>query len=256
MIFTATHGDTLDSLDSPFFADSIATASRPVAAVPSAFAMEVRFIFKTASGKRQVLARSLPLVIGRSSKAGLRIPSEKEAVSRRHCEVVLDDRGRVCIRDLGSTNGTFLDGRELRPDELAPAKSGAGVKLGDVGFRIEYAAVAAAASSAAEAPNEHEGRDEGQDELVPEEAAGPGLPATEPLVADTSPELQPDPIAADEQPLSLAELEADEPAAAGGFGFLADAEPAADADGGWPTDAADAPAAGDDKLDDFFKGLS
>jgi predicted component of type VI protein secretion system len=256
MIFTASHGDTLDSLDSPVFTDLVAAAGRPAASVPAASVMEVRFIFRTASGKRQVLARSLPLVIGRSSKVGLKIPPEKEAVSRRHCEVLLDDRGRVCIRDLGSTNGTFLDGRELGPDELASAKSGAGVKLGDVGFRIEYAAVAAVASSAAEAPDEHEGRDEGQDELVPEEAAGPVLPATEPLVADTSPDSPPDLLAADDQPLSLAELDADQPAAAGGFGFLADAEPAADADGGWPMDADDAPAAGDDKLDDFFKGLS
>jgi predicted component of type VI protein secretion system len=218
--------------------------------------MEVRFIFKSSSGKRQVLARSLPLVIGRSSKAGLRIPSEKQAVSRRHCEVLLDDQGRVCIRDLGSTNGTFLDGRELGPDDLAPAQSGAGIKLGDVGFRIEYAACGPADSSAAEAPEQPAGQDAGQNEHVPEKAAGPALPATEPLVEDASPELQPDPIAAAEQPLSLAELEAAEPAAAGGFGFLADAEPAADADGGWPMDADDAPAAGDDKLDDFFKGLA
>jgi len=210
--------------------------------------MDVRFTFRTASGKRQVLARSLPLMIGRSSAAGLKIPEEKDGVSRRHCELLLDDEGRVCIRDLGSTNGTFLNGRQLDPNALAPARSGASVKLGDVGFRIDYAAVAAAEPPGAEAP--------GQDQLEPEEAAGPALPATEPLVADATLESQPDRVVVDEQPVTLAELEADEPASADGFGFLADAEPAADADEGWPKAADEPPAASDEKLDDFFKGLS
>jgi predicted component of type VI protein secretion system len=182
--------------------------------------MEARFIFKTAAGKRQVLARTLPVTIGRSSTSSLRIPEAKDAVSRRHCDVFLDGEGRVCIQDLGSTNGTFLDGRRLEPEAVTPVKSGASVKLGDVGFRLEYAAAGARASADEPAA----------DELA---AGEPVLPATEPLAAHHG-------VVPAVEPESAVELEADDPTA-GDFGFLADEQPAA---------------AGDDKLDDFFKGLS
>jgi transcriptional regulator with GAF, ATPase, and Fis domain len=42
-----------------------------------------------------------------------------DTVSRNHCEVVRDERGFL-VRDLGSTNGTRLDGGEIREAYLTP----------------------------------------------------------------------------------------------------------------------------------------
>jgi two-component system, cell cycle response regulator len=57
-------------------------------------------------------------VIGRGSSATLRLGDD--GISREHAELVVEaDAGRVTVRDLGSTNGTFVngaraDGRALR----------------------------------------------------------------------------------------------------------------------------------------------
>jgi len=201
--------------------------------------MDVSLIFKTSSGKRRTLARTLPVTIGRGRDAGLKIPDDQDTVSRRHCEVLLDDQGRVCIRDLKSSNGTVVDGRELPPEAATPVRSGAGVRLGQVSFRIEYEAIgrteperiaggATAAAAGAAVPEPAE-----PDAITAGDAA---LPATEPLRA--------------------AELEADEPAMTGDFGFLSADEPAAEASGdGWLVADEGPAAADDDNLDDFFKGL-
>jgi len=67
-------------------------------------------------------ARELPLdkastLIGRDEGAKLRIPVP--AVSRRHCEVVAS-LAQVSIKDLGSSNGTYVNGRKVREATLAP----------------------------------------------------------------------------------------------------------------------------------------
>jgi pSer/pThr/pTyr-binding forkhead associated (FHA) protein len=46
-------------------------------------------------------------LVGRSPEAQIRLGDD--GVSRAHAEILLDD-GRVRVRDLGSTNGTFLNG--------------------------------------------------------------------------------------------------------------------------------------------------
>ncbi|MFO0600855.1 MAG: sigma 54-interacting transcriptional regulator [Myxococcaceae bacterium] len=55
-------------------------------------------------------------------------------VSRIHCEVRVEADNRVVVRDLGSTNGTFVDGVRVREAFL---KSGARLKLGAAEVRFE-----------------------------------------------------------------------------------------------------------------------
>jgi hypothetical protein len=53
---------------------------------------------------------------------------EDASISTHHCEIILTDEG-ASVRDLGSTNGTFLDDRPIRE---APLRSGQTLRLGDV----------------------------------------------------------------------------------------------------------------------------
>src|ERR1700722_14782901 len=58
---------------------------------------------------------------------------EHPTISTVHCEMVLQDSG-VLLRDLESTNGTFVDGEKVRETKLAPGQV---VRLGDVELLVE-----------------------------------------------------------------------------------------------------------------------
>ena len=44
---------------------------------------------------------------------------DTKVLSRNHAEVFCDGQGRVFIRDLGSSNGTYINGFRLSPDAVA-----------------------------------------------------------------------------------------------------------------------------------------
>ena len=44
---------------------------------------------------------------------------DTKVLSRNHAEVFCDVQGRVFIRDLGSSNGTYINGFRLSPDAVA-----------------------------------------------------------------------------------------------------------------------------------------
>ncbi|MFE7627437.1 FHA domain-containing protein [Streptomyces sp. NPDC057509] len=71
--------------------------------------------------------------IGRSAEAD--VPLDDPDVSRLHCEVTVADDGRVTVADLGSTNGTSLDGAEVR-DRPVRLKPGALLRLGESTLRL------------------------------------------------------------------------------------------------------------------------
>ncbi len=54
--------------------------------------------------------------VGRQSGNDLRLPGLE--VSRRHCELRRSTGGRFTLRDLGSSHGTFVNGRPVREKEL------------------------------------------------------------------------------------------------------------------------------------------
>jgi len=71
-----------------------------------------------------------PLVIGREAPAQLLLPVS--AVSRRHAEIRLQ-RGQWLVRDLGSTNGTLVDGQRISEAVLEP---NAELRVGDAIFKL------------------------------------------------------------------------------------------------------------------------
>lgn len=68
--------------------------------------------------------------IGKSDENDLVI--RDQTVSRAHCEILREARGYL-IRDLGSTNGTLLDGAEIREAFLRP---GAILTVGKVELKV------------------------------------------------------------------------------------------------------------------------
>src|SRR5436305_264260 len=67
-----------------------------------------------------------PLLIGRDPKCQVHV--DVSVVSRRHAEVAWTDEGWV-LRDLGSSNGTFVGGRQV---QVVPVGAGVEVRLGNV----------------------------------------------------------------------------------------------------------------------------
>lgn len=69
--------------------------------------------------------------VGRNPTNDLRV--RDATVSSFHCEIVLD-QDSVRVRDLSSSNGTFVDGRPVEESALAP---GSVLRLGNVSLSLE-----------------------------------------------------------------------------------------------------------------------
>ena len=112
--------------------------------------MKLQLVFKTAKSKgkkSRIYDVDLPVVIGRGQRASFRIPHGQ--ISRRHCEL-LESKGAVFVRDLGSTNGTMVKGTMLPSKTKVPVPSGSVIKLGELAFRVQYAATSDGSKKALE----------------------------------------------------------------------------------------------------------
>jgi two-component system cell cycle response regulator len=69
--------------------------------------------------------------IGRDPSAAIAL--ERDAVSRQHAELVRTGEDRWTVRDLGSTNGTFVNERPVEGEEAL--RSGDQLRFGDVVFK-------------------------------------------------------------------------------------------------------------------------
>ncbi|MGO9587992.1 MAG: response regulator [Limisphaerales bacterium] len=86
------------------------------------------------------------VTIGRGDKNTFQIV--ETSVSSQHCEVLL--RGdELVVRDLRSTNGTFIDGRTIAEAVLRPGQT---LRLGEVELRLEITAPVPSVASPAPAP--------------------------------------------------------------------------------------------------------
>jgi serine phosphatase RsbU (regulator of sigma subunit) len=75
---------------------------------------------------RQMLEGEGTVSIGRASDCT--IPIKDRYLSRRHAEIVMENGGWL-VKDLGSANGTYLNGNRVERD--SPLKSGDRIRLGD-----------------------------------------------------------------------------------------------------------------------------
>lgn len=74
----------------------------------------------------------LPVVIGRCPSSGIQL--DDPSISRRHCQIMLNPHGALSLRDMGSTNGVFVDNARVKKATLQP---GAKVRIGLLTLRVE-----------------------------------------------------------------------------------------------------------------------
>jgi pSer/pThr/pTyr-binding forkhead associated (FHA) protein len=115
-------------------------------------AMQVTLAFTDGSfkGRTLDLARPGKYVLGRSSRCDLPLPTTHEfmEVSRQHCVLEVTPFG-LRVRDLGSRNGTFLNGQNIgqrrggdtprttSETDWHPLEEGDELRLGSTVLRVE-----------------------------------------------------------------------------------------------------------------------
>ena len=82
-------------------------------------------------GKKVERLKPGTVTLGRG--LGVDLLFDVEGVSRKHAKLTLDEAGAVTLYDLGSRNGTFVNGRQI---EIATLRDGDRITLGDVKLRF------------------------------------------------------------------------------------------------------------------------
>ncbi len=73
-----------------------------------------------------------PSIVGRGSDTDISI--NHPSISRRHCQFHLNPEGALIVRDLNSTNGTYIDDKRVTSATLM---NGDCIQLGAVTLRVE-----------------------------------------------------------------------------------------------------------------------
>ncbi len=93
--------------------------------------MDVVLVMFKDSERRDFPVAEKKTVLGRRQDCHLRIPTRD--ISRQHCAILLD-KNKVVAKDLGSSNGTFVNGKRIAETELKP---GDRLRLGPVTFIVQ-----------------------------------------------------------------------------------------------------------------------
>src|SRR5437764_15111866 len=112
------------------------------------------------------------LVIGRAVSGEGKLSGDRE-VSRRHARIARDTAGRLTLENLGSANGTFVNGERVDGRQLL--RVGDVVRIGSTSFQLTEAGRAHTPAAAA----------------APEPAARPPAPPPQPAARPPAPPPQP-----------------------------------------------------------------
>ena len=95
--------------------------------------MDVKLVMFKSNGQRKNFPlEGNTLVIGRGQDCGLRIPLL--SVSRRHAQLSIQGEG-LYVKDLGSSNGTYIDNQRIADDQAVEA--GCRLAIGPVVFTLQ-----------------------------------------------------------------------------------------------------------------------
>ncbi len=91
--------------------------------------------FLRVSTGQRLIFNEFPAIIGSGDQAQMQI-GDVPSISRKHAKVDFED-GFFTICDLGSTNGTHLNGKKLPANRIFALKEGDSVKLANETFTVE-----------------------------------------------------------------------------------------------------------------------
>ena len=81
---------------------------------------------------KQIPLETGTVILGRGQDAGIRL--DDELVSRKHCSITFDGKS-VIVKDLGSTNGTYVDGQPVNELVLEPDNR---LQIGKMVLKIDF----------------------------------------------------------------------------------------------------------------------
>jgi len=96
----------------------------------------IALVYKSKENPLRLEIRDRECVIGKQKESVDQVIPFSKAVSRIHCKAGFDN-GEAYITDLGSSNGTFVNGRRLEKDEKAIIKGGDSVRIANLEFDVE-----------------------------------------------------------------------------------------------------------------------
>jgi GGDEF domain-containing protein len=110
---------------------------KPPPALPEGGRLAIRVLTGPDLQRYVLLDPGDRVIIGRNAAEATFVLHHHQ-LSRAHTEVYLDPTGQLWVTDMGSTNGTQLNGRALRPRSAQTAVAGDYVASGPVLLRIEW----------------------------------------------------------------------------------------------------------------------
>lgn len=127
------------------------------------------------------------VVIGRAKDCNLQVLSND--VSRKHCQLVIGESS-VAIRDLGSGNGTLLNGQKTEPNKDTPLISGDIVRIGPLVIRVDFHAnpLLTSESPTAASPAEDPASEQILEPVSVDPTPAASAPPAEPTEVDSTPE--------------------------------------------------------------------
>jgi len=87
-------------------------------------------MFTDKGERREFTVAGPKTVLGRNTECAIQIPLGD--ISRRHCELIIK-KDRVGVRDLGSSNGTYVNNKRIQQAEI---KAGDTLTIGPVIFTV------------------------------------------------------------------------------------------------------------------------
>lgn len=93
--------------------------------------MKVKLIMFRGAQRREFDLNAESTIIGRRPECTLRVPTRD--VSRQHCEIRVSSTG-VSVKDLGSSNGTYVNGKRVAESPLA---AGDKLRVGPIVFLVQ-----------------------------------------------------------------------------------------------------------------------
>lgn len=103
---------------------------------PGTPALSVQCTRGMLKGKRLVLRPGVTETLGRGKDVSIVYPADSQGVSRHQCSFMRDNKGKVYVRDDGSSYGTRLNGRQMKAMEWYLLNKGDSVSFAREEYQI------------------------------------------------------------------------------------------------------------------------